>query len=302
MEDVILVWLEKDFLWNLAAIYCKCTGFPRKFAVRCTSYSYSFTAVDLEKEIVVMESNEAIYVENNVTSLMSMYQDRQHGMVVNDVARQHGGFQNILAKDLEVPLSVMNGLLLFDIRTPTEYERLNCTRVVMTGDSLWNIEDFVDDGCQYSNSMTTCDVFGHIFTDSPSHLLNMHTNVNLSQSRVNSIDIKNIQSKLGWILCKIVEKTLVVTTRLAKNHLLLPLRHHFKSRYPQLNRNRLRETCSTDTIFSSTPAINTNETYMQIFCGKVSKFRRGYSMTNESHGVKALEDFVLEVGVPYNLC
>jgi len=41
----------------------------------------------------------------------------------------------------------MNGLLLFDVSAPMEYEWLNCTRVIMTGDALWNIEDFVDDGC-----------------------------------------------------------------------------------------------------------------------------------------------------------
>jgi len=107
--------------------------------------------------------------------------------------------------------------------------------------------------------MTTCDVFGHIFADSSSHLLNIHTNLNLSQSHVNSFDIRNIQSKLGWIPYKIAENMLAVTTQLAKNHLRLPLCHHFKSRYPQLNRNRLRGTYSTDRIFSSTPAINTNE-------------------------------------------
>ena len=25
----------------------------------------------------------------------------------------------------------------------------------MTGDALWNMEEFADDGCQYSNSITT---------------------------------------------------------------------------------------------------------------------------------------------------
>ena len=248
-----------------------------------------------------MEFNEAIYVENNVTSLLSTYQTRENGVIVNDVARRHGGFQNLLLNDLEVPLSVMNGLLLFDVRKPTEYERLNCTRVVMTGDALWNIEDFVDDKCQYTNSMTTCDVFGNVFADSSTHLLNMQSKMHLSKSHVNPTDIKMIQSKLGWIPYKIAEKTLAVTTQLAKNHLRLPLRHHFKSRYPQLNRNRLRETYSTDTIFSSTPAISTNETCMQIFCGKVSKFCRGYPMVSESHGVQALEEFVLEVGAPYKM-
>jgi len=194
-------------------------GFQEKMQMDALPIVTAVTAVDLEKETIIMEFNEAIYVENNVTSLLSTYQTRENGVIVNDVARRHGGFQNLLLNDLEVPLSVMNGLLLFDVRKPTEYERLNCTRVVMTGDALWNIEDFVDDKCQYTNSMTTCDVFGNVFADSNNHLLNMQSKMHLSKSHVNPTDIKMIQSKLGWIPYKIAEKTLAVTTQLAKNHL-----------------------------------------------------------------------------------
>ena len=189
------------------------------------------------------------------------------------------------------------------VRKPTETERINCTRVIMTGDNIWDVEKF-DDGesCNYINKMTSCDIFAHILSHSPSHVFSLKRKLSPARSTLNPIDVKKVQSKLGWIPMQVAEATMKVTTQLAKNQLRLPLRHHFKSRFPQLNRNRLvRETYSTDTIFSSVPALNTNETCMQIFCGKVSKFCRGYGLRSETHGVQALQDFLTEVGAPYRI-
>ena len=276
-------------------------GFQETMQIEALPIVTAVTAVDLEKETIIMEFNETIYVENNVTSLLSTYQTRENGVIVNDVARRHGGFQNLLLNDLEVPLSVMNGLLLFDIRKPTEYERLNCTRIIMTGDAIWNTEDYTDNSRHVAYNFNTSDVFKDVRPQSKCHLFKLHHEAMHTQSKINPTDVKKVQAKLGWIPYKVAEDTLKVTTQLAKNHVRLPLRHHFKSRFPQLNKNRLRETYSTDTIFSSVPAINTNETCMQIFCGKVSKFSRGYGMKSENQGVQALEDFVTEVGAPYRM-
>ena len=94
-------------------------------------------------------------------------------------------------------------------------------------------------------------------------------------------------------------KTLEVTTQLTKNTLRLPMRRHIKSRFPQLNRNRLREIYATDTIFSSVPAINTGNTCMQVFSAKKSKFCAEYGMKTESCGAETLETFIAEIGAPY---
>ena len=99
----------------------------------------------------------------------------------------------------------------------------------------------------------------------------------------------------------VMRKTLDATTMLAKNYLNLPLQRHFKSRYPQLNRNRLRERYSTDTFFSSVPAILTGTTCAQIFVGSHSTYTAVYPMRNESHGPDILETFITNVEAPYHL-
>ena len=74
---------------------------------------------------------------------------------------------------------------------------------------------------------------------------------------------------LGWASLDRVKQTFQHTTQLAVNVLRLPLRRHFKSRFPYLNRNRLAETFSTDTLFSSVTALG-GETCAQVFVGKKS--------------------------------
>ena len=97
----------------------------------------------------------------------------------------------------------------------------------------------------------------------------------------------------------VINKTLQAATQLAKNHLRLLLRRYFKSRFPQLNRNRLHERYCTDTYFSSVTTIGTKATCAQIFTGVNSLFTRVYGMTTESQGPAVLETFIAEVGAPY---
>ena len=73
-----------------------------------------------------------------------------------------------------------------------------------------------------------------------SHVSRTHTVAAAAKSKVDKEDLLEIQSKMGWILLKVVQKTLVCTARLAEKKLNPPMKQHFKSRFPQLNRNFLR--------------------------------------------------------------
>ena len=104
---------------------------------------------------VFLEFNEAIFVKGNENSLVSTFQVREYGNVVSDVAKWHGGKQNILADECEILLSLINDLLVCDIHKPMETERLHCTLVIMTGDNIWDVEKFDDgDSCNFINQMT----------------------------------------------------------------------------------------------------------------------------------------------------
>ena len=114
-----------------------------------------------------------------------------------------------------------------------------------------------------------------------------------------SIDV--ILPRLGWLPLETIKKTLKNTTQLApRMSQSVPLKRHFKSRYPQLNKPRIREPFATDTFFASEPAIGGKEC-VQLFVGLTSCFTAAYGMENEGQGSLALEDFIRDYGAPYHL-
>ena len=66
----------------------------------------------------------------------------------------------------------------------------------------------------------------------------------------------HIRECLCWKPLDVVKHTIAATTQYAKNVLRLPMRQHFKSRFPSLNVRRLREPYATDTFFSSERSID----------------------------------------------
>ena len=77
--------------------------------------------------------------------------------------------------------------------------------------------------------------------------------------------------------------------------------HFFRNRkqsvHPFLNRMRLRETVSTDTIFSKIRDVS-GSWCAQIFYGLSSHYINVYGMKAESEGLEALQDFLREEGFP----
>ena len=99
---------------------------------------------------------------------------------------------------------------------------------------------------------------------------------------------------------KVIKKTFQATTNLAKYTVTCSHKHHFKSRYPQLNRRRLHEKYATDTWFSSVKVL-TEETCCQLFVGITSRLTYCYEMKTESKGASKLKTFVRQVGALYSL-
>ena len=112
---------------------------------------------------------------------------------------------------------------------------------------------------------------------------------------------EEMRPKLGWMPVDVIEKTFEHTTQLAKRvETREVFRKHLKSRFPELNRRRLRETYATDTFFSSVPALG-GATCMQLYVGLTSKFIATYAMKTESEGAETLSDFVRDYGAPYHI-
>ena len=106
-----------------------------------------------------------------------------------------------------------------------------------------------------------------------------------------------MRKRFGYVNADIMKATFAATTQLGTKDVRYPMRRHYKSRFPGANVNRIRETFSTDTMFSSKPAIGGN-TCVQLFVGNTSTFTAAYGMKRESEGIEALQDFVNQVGAP----
>ena len=87
---------------------------------------------------------------------------------------------------------------------------------------------------------------------------------------------------------------------MADNHARLPMRMHFKSRFPALNVRRLQETFAKDTFFSSEKALG-GFTMAQLYVGKTSIFTEVYGMRTENQMAETLQDFIRQWGAPSGL-
>ena len=79
-----------------------------------------------------------------------------------------------------------------------------------------------------------------------------------------------------------IKKTFVKTTQFFCNMYHLPLRKHFKSRFPGANVGRRNEPVAMDTYFSDTPAIGGAVKMAQIFVGRKILVTDVYPMMTES--------------------
>ena len=256
----------------------------------------ALTAVVIDGITYLLVINECIHVDGNDTSLLSTFQAREHGVFIDDVAKRHAGKQQMIIDDVEIPMSLKNGLFTIACREPTGIELKTCTRLVLTSDEVWEVQKFGDD----------CDdvIVPQALYEDDAFVGTYVSRTAIADPSISVEDQANfleIQAKLGWMPIEVVEKTVQCTTQLAKNYFRLPLRQHYKSRFPQLNKNRLREIYCTDTFFSSVPALKTNSTCMQIFVGRESMYTKVYPMTSESEGPTMLETFIADVGAPYTM-
>ena len=119
-----------------------------------------------------------------------------------------------------------------------------------------------------------------------------------NKAKIRAPDYEKYRPLLGWIPLPTVKRTFEATTQLVQElPMRYPLRRHVEARFPQLNRRRLTEVYSTDTLFSSHGGIGGLHC-AQLFCGNKSHFTSIHGMKSESEGPDALEDFIRVTGAP----
>jgi hypothetical protein len=117
-------------------------------------------------------------------------------------------------------------------------------------------------------------------------------------------DFNRLQPNFGFVPANRIQKTIENTTQFCRLDSRLPLRKHFKSRFPAANVSRLNEVVATDTFFSDVPAHDDGilghggTTEVQIYCGTTSLITSAHPMKSESDMPGTLLDFIRKIGAP----
>ena len=113
-------------------------------------------------------------------------------------------------------------------------------------------------------------------------------------------DLEKMRPWMAWIPVENIRKTLENTTQLAKAVANYPMIRHLSSRFKLLNRFRLREIVSTDTIFSSVRAVG-GARCAQVFYGLTSHHMDVYGMESKSQFPEVYKEFIRDQEVPSGL-
>jgi hypothetical protein len=112
--------------------------------------------------------------------------------------------------------------------------------------------------------------------------------------------LERMRPWLAWIPIENIRKTLENTTQLAKAVSNYPMMRHLASRFKLLNRFRLREIVSTDTIFSSVRAVGGARCAL-VFYGLTSHHMDVYGMESKSQFREVYKEFIRDQGIPSGL-
>ena len=236
-------------------------------------------------------------------------QFRAFNLDVNDIPIKSPcgkGLQRILTPEgYIIPLKIRNGLVYMDMVAPTDEDMDTYPHVFFTSDMPWDptILDDDDNDIEITDPVPTDtrvnqfgEYIGHDHREANNQAITRHT-PNLDAKRPYFL----------WTPLERIQRTLDVTTQFARADSRLPMRKHFKSRFPAANVSRLDDVVATDTFFSDTPAHDDGilghggATMVQLYTGVKTQFTKAYPMTRESQMPGTLEDFIREVGAPNSL-
>ena len=246
------------------------------------------TAVDLPNdETILLRVNEATVMEDS-NSLLSTFQCREAGVIIDDKPLRHGGGSYLAVDDCIVPLEVRGALMGFKIRKPTAQELEELDPYELTSDVPWYPSDLVDEESDLSN-----------YQAMQKHYENREILQQMKLTKEDN-DLEQLEEFLAFPGRKTVEKTLLATTRLGFIASNLPMKSHQKSRNPNLQVRRFLEGEATDTGFATVTSYEGYNVF-QLFVGLNSYYVSIYGLQSEGQGPNALLDHFRNEGVPLSM-
>ena len=264
----------------------------------------------------------------------SVNQMKHFGMIVDDVPLSLSGKQCIITPDgYHIPLSIRQGLPWMDMSQPTLSDMDSYPHVMFTADMPWdpqvhdheyNIHElpplnadqldpaYHPDTLNNYGELTTYHINQHTWNVLPVDIadayhygeLDFTRNVNYHNVKPKQHEFAFLQTYFSFVPVERIRHTLNHTTQFARMDPRLPLRKHYKTRFPAANVSRLNETVATDTFFSDIPAFadgilgHGGSTMLQLYCGCNSHLIAVFPMKTDHEMAHTLEDFIRTYGAP----
>jgi hypothetical protein len=120
--------------WKILSVHnskrANVVGFDHEAAVKTNlPIASAITAVDLpNRQSLLLIIHEAIYNDTSNHSLLSEFQLREHGKLINSTCHRHGGTQKMIITeshhhdDITIPLELAGCMIHFKHRLPTKEE------------------------------------------------------------------------------------------------------------------------------------------------------------------------------------
>jgi Reverse transcriptase (RNA-dependent DNA polymerase) len=250
-------------------------------------------------------------------TIHSSNQLRSFGLEIDDTPRALQGKQRIRTPcGRIIPLSIRNGLPFMDMSPPTDNDIATFPHIMFTADLPWDPsslddeygpeDELVDDEDTISDyHHDEVNDYGELMPEARSS--NQTNRVAPRVVHPKQHDFVRLKPNFGFVPVDRIRHTIDNTTQFARADARLPLRRHFKTRFPAANVNRLNEVVATDTFFSDTPAHDDGilghggTTMVQLFCGVTSLLTAVFAMSSESQMPGTFEDFIRKYGAPKGL-
>jgi hypothetical protein len=251
-------------------------------------------------------------------TIQSVSQLRHFGTIVDNTPHCFTGKQRLETFEGSIiHLSICSGLPYMDMSPATSIELDTYPHEFFTSDSEWNPQSIVDEypiqdmdlndnDLQHNYCHTeTINAYGELTPQA------RQQDIHYQNWRKNQPDVEHLSPNFGFVPSLRIQHTLDNTTQFAWLDSLLPMRKHFRSRFPAANASRLNEVVATDTYFSDTPALDEGvrghggTKKVQLFCGCQRLLTAVYPMQHEgkiSGTISGtLEDFIRQYGAPNSL-
>ena len=280
-------------------------------------------------------------------TIHSVNQLLQFGVEVDATPRKFGGKQRIRTSSGHfVPLHIRNGLAYMDMTPPTDHDMDTYPTVFLTSDEPWDPTSIDNDYAMEDVEADDTDTIPDYRTETVNdygELLNrssaecVMTNVNTHETKFcdyvddclyavhctkystngthknstnverKELDFNRLKPNFAWMPVERIKRTLENTTQYARADNRIPMRQHYKSRFPACNVKRWNETVATDTFFSDIPAHDDGikshggTTMVQLYTGVDSLLTDVFPMKLASDMVGTFEDLIRKRGAPNEL-